>query len=182
MKNRLFRIPLSLLTLLGMTMPALLRADCIPTAPVNYTVPFTLVSLKNFSSGGSQYASYTTGSLTYTTHSIFFSGTTLSGTNAQQLFSDRTFPIDCGPLFCSQQPFNLNAADKLGVSISDGALLIFPVKPASISVTFTLESWGNGQETFTGTCDATSGELVMTSSQNMYLMTFGTPQPPVIIK
>ena len=174
------RTLLSLFTLFGVTVSTVF-GDCIPTAPVGYTVPFSMVSLKNFSSGGSQYASYTTGSLTYTSHSLFFVGTTLSSTGNQQLFSDRTFPIDCGGLFCLNQPFNLNAADQLGVSISDGSLLVFPIRPASIEVTFTLESWGNAQSTVTGTCDATSGELSMTSSSNMYLMTFGTPQPPVII-
>jgi hypothetical protein len=173
---------LSLFTLFGVAMPSLLGAECIPTAPVGYTVPFSMVTLKNFSSGGSQYASYTTGRLNYTSHSYFFAGTTLSSTGNQQLFSDRTFPIDCGTFFCSQQPFNLNNADQLGVSISDGSVLTFPVKPASISVTFTLESWGNGKISSTATCDATSGELYITSPTTMYVMTFGTPEPPVIIK
>ncbi|MGI8992582.1 MAG: hypothetical protein ACR2I2_23745 [Bryobacteraceae bacterium] len=91
MKNTLVRITLSLFTLFGLSGPGLLRADCVPTAPVGYTVPFSMVTLKNFSSGGSQYASYTTGSLTYTSHSRFFVGTTLSSTGSQQLFSDRTF-------------------------------------------------------------------------------------------
>lgn len=115
----------------------------MPTAPAGYTVPYSMVSLKNFSSGGSQYAAYTTSRLTYTSLSTFFSGTTLSGSGGRQLFSDRTFSIDCGPLFCSQQPFNLNAADQLGVAISDGALLAIPYHPPSINVTFTLQSWGN---------------------------------------
>ena len=141
-----------------------------------------MVSLKTFSSGGSQYASYTTGSLTYTAHSFFFSGITLSSTGNQQLFSDRTFKIDCGPLFCSNQPFSINNADQLGVAISDGSVLTFPIQPASISVTFTLESWGNAQSTSTATCDATSGELYITTPSNMYLITLGTPQPPVIIQ
>jgi hypothetical protein len=141
-----------------------------------------MVSLKTFSSGGSQYASYTTGTLAYTAHSFFFTGTTLSSTGNQQLFSDRTFKIDCGPLFCSNQPFNLNAADKLGVAISDGSFLSFPIQPASISVTFTLESWGNAQSTAVATCDATSGELHISTPTNAYLITFGTPQPPVIIQ
>jgi hypothetical protein len=171
----------SLFTLVAFTVPTLLRADCVPTAPVGYTVPFSMVSLKNFSSGGSQYASYSTGNLTYTAHSRFFLGTTLSSTSNQQLFSDRTFQINCSP-FCENQPFNINNADQLGVSISDGGFLTFPAKPASISVTFTLQSWGNSQYTYTGSCDATSGELFLTSPQNMYLITFGTPVPPVIIQ
>jgi hypothetical protein len=173
---------LSLFTLLGLVLPSFVHAACVPTAPVGYTVPFKMVTMKNFSSGGSTYASYTTGSLTYTAHSFIFSGTTLSGTNAQQLFSDRTFNIDCGPLFCSQQPFNLNNADKLGVAISDGSLLTFPVKPATISITFTLESWGNGQSTASATCDATSGELYITTSTGMSVLTLGTPVPPIIIQ
>jgi hypothetical protein len=172
----------SLFTLFAVALPGLMQADCVPSAAAGYTVPISMVSLKNFSSGGSQYASYTTGRLTYTSHSYFFSGTTLSSTGNQQLFSDRTFPIDCGPLFCSNQPFNLNNADQLGISISDGTFLTFPIKPASISVTFTLESWGNAQSTSTATCDATSGELYITSSTGMYLVTFGTPEPPVVLK
>jgi hypothetical protein len=181
MKKTLVRIPLSLLTLLGLITPGLLSAACIPSAPVGYTVPFTMVTLKNFSSGGSEYVSYTTGRLTYTSHNYFFSGITLASTGNQQLFSDRTFQIHCSP-FCENQPFNINNADLLGVSISDGSILTFPVKPATISVTFTLQSWGNGQGTATATCDATSGELYITSSAQMDLMTFGTPEPPVIIK
>jgi hypothetical protein len=172
---------ISLFTLFGAVVPASWGATCIPPAPVGYTLPFSMVSLKTFASGGSQYASYTTGSLTYTAHNFFFVGTTLSSTNNQQLFSDRTFKIDCGPLFCSNQPFNLNAADKLGVAISDGSILTFPIQPASISVTFTLESWGNAQSTATASCDATSGELYITTPTNMFLITFGTPAPPVII-
>lgn len=173
---------ISLATILGVALPGLVNANCVPSAPVGYTVPFSLVSLKTFASGGSQYASYTSGRLAYTAHSSFFLGATLSSTNNQQLFSDRTFNVDCGPLFCGQQPFNVNNADRLGVAISDGEFLIFPTKPATISVTFTLESWGNSQATYTGTCDATSGELFITSAQDAYLMTFGTPQPPVIIQ
>jgi len=173
---------ISLVTLFGMAAPTIWGATCIPAAPVNYTVPFSMVSLKTFSSGGSQYAGYTTGSLTYTTHSSFFLGTTLSSTGNRQLFSDRTFDITCASLFCTIQPFNVNNADQLGVAISDGSALTFPIKPASISVTFTLESWGNSQSTNTATCDATSGELYITTPSNMYLITFGTPQPPVILK
>jgi hypothetical protein len=180
MKKTLIRIPLSLFTLFGLTVPGLLRADCVPTAPVGYTVPFSMVSLKNFSSGGSQYASYTTGALTYTAHSVFFLGTTLSSSGNQQLFSDRTLLLNCSP-FCQNQPFSIDNADLLGVAISDGSFLSFPVRPASISVTFTLQSWGNGTETFTAACDATSGELSITSGSGMYLMTFGTPQRPIII-
>lgn len=181
MKNTIIRIPLTLLTLFSFSATGLLRADCVPTAPVGYTVPFSMVTLKNFSSGGSQYASYTTGSLTYTAHNFFFAGTTLSSSNNQTLFSDRTFKIDCGGLFCSNQPFNLDAADKLGIAISDGSLLTFPVKPASINVTFTLQSWGNGQSTSTATCDAASGELYISTPTQMDIITLGTPQPPVII-
>jgi hypothetical protein len=176
------RMVVSLFALFSVAVPGLFGAECIPTAPVGYTVPFSMVTLKNFSSGGSQYASYTTGHLTYTSHSWLFLGTTLSSTGNQQLFSDRTFKIDCGPLFCSNQPFNINNADQLGVAISDGSFLTFPVKPASISVTFTLESWGNTQSTSTATCDATSGELYITSPSNGYLITLGTPEPPVIIR
>ena len=181
MKKTLVRIPLSLLTLFGLVTPSLVHADCVPTAPVGYTVPFSMVSLKNFSSGGSQYASYTTGSLVYTAHSPFFSGTTLSSSGNQSLFSDRTFRIDCGGLFCLNQPFNIQAPDKLGLAISDGTLLTFPVKPASISVTFTLESWGNVRSTSTATCDATSGELYVSTATGMDVITLGTPQPPIII-
>ena len=184
MRTTFVRNPLPLITLFGVTLPALGHADCIPTAPVEpaHSVDFTMVSLSKYRNGSSL-ASYTTGTLDYTSHSFLFRGTTLAGTDARQWFSDRTFEICfdaqgqpelCGPQqFASHQSFNVNAPDNLGISISDGYNI--EIGRPAIDVTFTLESWGNGQIHLTGTCDATSDELYLTSSTGMYLMTFGTP-------
>jgi hypothetical protein len=200
MKNTFVRKPFPLVTLLGLTLPALGDADCIPTAPVSWDVPFEMVSLKSFSSGGNScvktgtlepqwcaWASYASGTLQYTPHSLLFRGTTVATSpnkGIPQLFSNRTFDIHCtsspgGFSTCEQQPFNIDNADQLGISIFDGYDIRFP-RPASIGVTFTLESWGNGQIDLTGTCDPTSGELYLTSNTGMYVMTFGTPYNPVI--
>ncbi len=79
-----------------------------------------------------------------------------------------------------QQPFNIDKADNLGISLSDGEnLLVYPPAGEQISVTFTLESWGNAKETYSGNCNATSGELYLTTSEHMYVITFGTPVAPL---
>lgn len=170
------RTAMSVLMLSTIAVPGLLQADCLPSAPTNYTVPFSLVTLKNFSSGGNQYASWVQSSLTITnTKTLFFSSITLASSGNQQLFSDRT--TNCGEFSC--QPFDINQPDQLGVSISRSYSLNSSTNGV-IYVTLTLQSWGNAKETFTGTCDATSGELYYTSNTGMGVITFGTPQPPQV--
>jgi hypothetical protein len=176
MKNAFVRNPLSAITLAALALPALVQADCIPTAPVGYSVPFRMVSLESFGGGSNPVASYADGGLTYTAHDDFFRGTTLAGTKNQQLFSDRTY---CRGTFleCDEsqyrQPFDVEQAGEISISISDGEnIIVFPAKGEQISVTF------NSKDTYTGTCDSTSGELYLSTSEHMYVITFGTPVAP----
>jgi hypothetical protein len=162
---------------LVMLLPSFLNATCIPSAPAGYTVPFSLVTLKN-----NQHASYASGVLTISdAHNLFESFTTLSATKVPQLFSDRFVPVTCRPgALCGpgDQPFDINQADQLGVTITETSRGI-PVS-TTINVTLTLESWGNGTGTFSGTCDASTGELYGTySDDNFVVITFGTPEAPI---
>ena len=184
MKNALIRKPLALVAAASLALPALGMADCIPSEPaltpgvIGYDLPFQMVSLES-NKAKSPYASYAVGSLDYTAHDIeLFDGKTLSGTGSEQLFSDRTYCRSTGLLDCNPQPFNVDAADKLGIGISDGeTLLIIPPSGEQIIVTFTLESWGDAKQSFTAICDATSGTLRFSSATQSYIMSFGTPVP-----
>lgn len=181
MKNAFLKLPA--LLIFGMTTTGMLNADCLPTAPSGYTVPFSMATQRNFASGD-PYASYTTGSMTISqSNSWFFSSTTYSSTNNPQLFSDRTAAIDCSGFACAQ-PFDINQADQLGVSITRSSSLF--IEPGgnntTITVTLTLQSWGNGTLSFPATCDATSGILYGTLGGNTHLaITLGTPVAPVVV-
>jgi hypothetical protein len=163
-----------------MLLPTFLKADCVPSAPTGYTVPFKLVTMKNFT--GTAYASYTAGSLEISDYSgILDFGTTLSATHLSQLFSGRTAPFCPGNsgICLNEQPFDIYQADQLGVSVNDSNVISSKGVTNSINVTLTLESWGNGTESFTGTCDAKTGELYGTFDDNTFaVMSFGTPEPP----
>jgi hypothetical protein len=180
MKIASFRKPLSAITLAALSLPAFVHADCVPTAPVGYTVPFLLVSLQNFRGNSSPTATYVDGGLSFTAHNDYFRGTTLSSKDNQELYSDRTYCRESssggGIHLCSiYQPFDIDQAGKLSVSISDGenlAVPVFPPRGEQILVTF------NNKEFYTGTCDPTSEELYFSSGETMYVMTFGTPAAP----
>lgn len=153
--------------------PTLLHADCIPSAPTGDTVPFALTTLKN-----SQVASYATGTLAISDTGGGISldrSTTLSATHIPQLFSDRTY-CPGGGLCLIQQPFDISAADQLGVSITETtAFILGKGLTTSISVTLTLESWGNAKISFSGKCNA-AGVLYGTYESNTSaLIAFGTP-------
>jgi len=158
-------------------LPALLRADCIPSAPTGDTVPFTMVTLKN-----NRVASYSTGSLTISDSSSPYSvdrSRTLSATRIPQLFSDRTACVG-GGLCLTKQPFDISQPDQLGVSVIEATTLTLSGLTTSISVTLTLESWGNAKISFTGTCNA-AGELHGAFDSNTSaVFAFGTPvsSPP----
>jgi len=177
MKSTMFRISSSVLALIGMAIPPMLRADCLPSGPNGYIVPFSLVTLKNFNSGG-EFASYSNGTLTISSKSgqYFSEVETLSGADYGQLFSDRYDYEKCEGLSCNEQPFAVDQADRLGVSISRNTVL---GRVGPIEVTFTLESWGNNTESFVGSCDATTGSLTGTLNGNTNVLTsFGTPYNP----
>jgi hypothetical protein len=175
-KNSFVRNPLSVITLVALTLPGLGHADCVPTAPVGYSVPFRMVSLESFSRSSNPPASYSDGELTYMAPSKFLGGTVLTSTNNKQLFSDRTYCrgkfLDCSsPEYI--QPFDIDQAGKLGISVSDGGFIdVFPPRADELVVTF------NGKDSYSGTCDATAGELYVADSDHMYVITFGTPAPP----
>jgi hypothetical protein len=178
MKKSFVRNPLSVMTLAALTLPLLAHADCVPTAPVGYSVPFRMVSLETFKGSTEAPASYSDGELTYAAPSPLFRGTVLGSTKNQQLFSNRTYCrgkfLDCSlPEYI--QPFDIDQAGQIGVSISDGGFIdVFPPRGDEIIVTL-------NKTTYTGTCDATAGELYVADSDHMYLITFGTPTPPVPI-
>ena len=175
----LLGVPILSLTLFSIALPGLLNADCLPSAPTGYTVPFSLVTLKDFSSSGNQYASWVKGSLTITnTNTLFYSGIMLASSGNQQFFSDRTAAV-CAGCF-ERQPFDIHQTDQLGVSIARGYSVLNPANNGVIVLTLTLQSWGNTKETATATCDPTSGELYYTSSSGSGLITLGTPEAPPI--
>jgi len=172
-------------TFLGVTAPGLLSAaECIPSAPNGWMAPFSMVTLKNFATN--QFASYTGGILYGSSSSsgFLFHSETYSSDNNQQLFSDRMAQVDCPPPgqlgFCSNQPFDINKADKLGVSLTKSwSLLIGPGSATSYSGTVTLESWGNGKSTFPLTCDANTGILYGAIGSDTHVaVTIGTPFSP----
>lgn len=163
-------------------LPTFLRADCIPSGTAGDIVPFTLVALKD-----NQVASYATGSLTISESNVPYSvdqSRTLSATHIPQLFSDRTAYYDPGCtgicLGGQYQPFNVFQADQLGVNVTESTTLKLGTGlTTSINVTLTLESWGNGKQSFAGTCAAT-GELYGTFDSNTFeVIAFGTPAPPL---
>ena len=176
MRNSFVRNPLSVFTLAALTLPVLGHADCVPTAPVGYSVPFHMVSLESFRGSSGAPASYSDGQLTYMAPSEFFRGTIVASTNNQQLFSNRTYCrgkfLDCSlPEYI--QPFDIDQPGKIGVSVSDGAFIdVFPPRGDELVVSF------NGKDSYSGTCDSTSGELYVAESDHMYVITFGTPTPP----
>jgi hypothetical protein len=174
------RKPLTALALAALGLPALVQADCVPTAPVGYSVPFRLVSLENLRGNSTLPASYVDGVLGYTAHNEFFRGTTLSSTDNQQLLSNRTYCRQSsggsGIHLCDDyQPFDVDQAGSENVSISDGENLLVPViSGGGDKITVTLN-----KGSYTATCDATSEELYFSTSDGMYVIAFGTPQAPL---
>lgn len=131
--------------------------------------------------------SYATGALGYVAgHHVgpFFMPerlTTSTASGLEYLFSDRHSdlqePAGSGP-FAHSNPFSVDRADKLGLSLSAGFLGGGPP-----SAKFTLLSWGNG--TFTvaladgpGVLTGAGAGVGAGSPQAFYVISFGTPVPP----
>ena len=106
--------------------------------------------------------------------------TTSTGSPLEYLFSDRFSdlqePAGSGP-FAHSNPFSVDRADKLGLSITGGFL------GGSHSAKFTLVSWGNG----TFVVPLADGPGVLTGAgagvgagapQAFYVISFGTPVAP----
>jgi len=141
-------------------------ATCVPN-PTSYglsQVPFTFTTIHQ-PGQTVRYTSYTTGYLN--NHSPTNELETIpqwTGTNAQ-LYSDRKYP--CTSKSCNAaalQPFDMNSADSLGVSVKDDD-----------NVVLTLYSWGSGTQTFKGICDTTTNVLYGFGDDLMFAITFGTP-------
>jgi hypothetical protein len=166
---------LSLLTLISFAAPGLVRADCVPSVPAGTIIPFSVVTLRNYSSGGNEYAGYATGSLTPT---ATFLGPELSNVGSpEMLFSDRTFSLPCsgpGVCFAPQQPFSINSPDPMQLTITDNHAVAgrFPI------FTVTVYSPSLGYLSGRGTCDAASGEVYFPTSAGMNVISLGTPIPP----
>jgi len=142
-----------------------IKADCLPSAPNGWMIPFTMSTHQT-----NGVVSYTTGTL----YSNFYFGIySLSGDNFAQLFSDRFVP--CGQYCFPTQPFNENAADRVGVQISEN----FFIQPVTPNVTLTLDTWGHAKLSFQGHCDSSTNLLYGSVSNNtMVVISFGTPQAP----
>jgi hypothetical protein len=142
-----------------------MHADCLPSVPAGSQVPFSL-SVHNSATRAVGYAS---GSLIGNSNNVFF----VSGDNFSQLFSDRFAP--CVPAGClSNQPFDVNQADLIGLTIKR----TIPTKghQSNISVALTLDSWGHANITFVGVCDPSTNLLYGSFNGNgMAVISFGTP-------
>jgi hypothetical protein len=179
MKYTLVRISLSAMTLLAA--PGLLATDCFPAANNGYLVPFSMVTLKNFS-WGSQYASYVKGNMAISvTNTLSEKGITLSSSQETQLFSDRIFAVPTWNGFVNQ-PFSVNYPDTVAVSVSNVTNTYSrPINPDPSAIAggaVTLLSYGR-TTIFGVSCNATTGELYgAASSDTFVVITFGTPQAP----
>jgi hypothetical protein len=140
-------------------MPAL--AACAPSAP-SAQYWYVPVSLSTTNTAG--VVSYASGMLNAS------SGAWSGGTT--QVFSDRNNGCPSGQL-CTPRPFG-GSEDNLGVKVKGTA-------SGAITVTMTLESWGNGQFSFTGYCDKTTNLLYGSASwspnvnSTMVVIQFGAP-------
>jgi hypothetical protein len=143
--------------------------DCLPSVPTGWQVPVYMSA----HDVANHVVNYTTGNLVNTSATVPF----LSGNRLPQLFSDRDVPCTSQPCSFIPQPFSASNPDNLGISITRA------VTPGTlnttISVTLTLESWGNAKYTFPAACDATTGLLYGSFSNNtMAVISFGTPTAP----
>jgi hypothetical protein len=144
-------------------------ANCVPSVPTGWIVPFSISTMNK----ANAVATYTSGELFSS-----INGTTaiLSNEDNNQLFSDRIGSCSNGDNLC-EQPFDVNEADRLGVQITS--------KGSAVTVTLTLESWGNGTISFAGHCDTLTNLLYGSatwppnSKNAMFLINFGTPEDDI---
>jgi hypothetical protein len=171
---------LSLVTVLGMGAQGLLNAaDCLPSAPNGWLAFFTMTTLKNYASGN-PYASYVAG-IFYTSNSPGFLGgsETFASSGSTQLFSDRQANEGCVGLLCTLQPFDINQANSLGVSVTKSWTIVINGGGNGVSYSGTLTGSIYGKTTFPLTCDATTGILHGNiDSQTHVAITTGPPQSP----
>ncbi len=140
------------------TLAGNVKADCVPTAPGGYHVPFTMSAHRN-----DGLVSYTTGDLS---PSASWFGLQLSGDGAA-LFSDRTYLTGTG-WYARPAPFNPAETD--GIQLSIVKTLISPIV---IRVTLTDGSW---KGSFVAQCDSATNLLYGSLDNNtMVAISFGAP-------
>ncbi len=172
MRNSLVRISVSAITLFGLAASGLPAATCFPSGADQSLVPFSMVTLKNFS-WGSQYASFVKGTMTLfnsKANGLYSSGVTLNSGPAQQLFSDRAFSLGYG----LDQPFGIIYPDTIYLTASNvksNYIRSIYDDPAGGSVTV-------GSTIIGLSCNAATGELYgAVGTDTFVVITFGSPQP-----
>jgi hypothetical protein len=154
--------------LMSALLAAPIYADCLPSVPDGWHVPYYM-STHNVITNA---VGYSTGSLVNSSATVPF----ISGDDFPQLFSDRVTTCSPEPSFLCSQPFNAYAADHVGVTITRPA--VRGTLNTTISVTLTLDTWGNTKYTFPAVCDATTGLLYGSLNNNtMAVFSFGAPEP-----
>lgn len=169
---------LALAIVFGMGGHALLKADCLTSISTGSLANFTMVTVKNYASGTPD-ATYTTGTFGISNGGsyIYGSSETAASSGNTQLFSDRTDPVGCPYLVCPYQPFDINQPSTLGVSVTKTLPGIFGGQATTYSGRFTGSVYGN--ESFTLTCDATTGILSGNVDSHTHVaITIGTPYGP----
>jgi hypothetical protein len=97
--------------------------------------------------------------------------------DVKQLFSDRRYTgydvNGCRNLTSIVlQPFPVTHSDRLGIEIMPN-----PFDSATVTVTMTLRSWGNGRETFTGQCRDNMIFGFVDSSQTIFTLSLFNSNP-----
>ena len=170
---------LSLAIVLGMGAQGLLNAaDCLPSASSGEQAFFTMVTLKNYASGN-PYASYVAGLFDISSSSSVFGGAeTFSSSGSTELFSNRQANEGCHGLICAWQPFDINQANSVGVSVTKNWSIF--INGGAVSYSGTLTGSVYGSKTFPLTCDATTGILYGNIDSHTHVAV--TTNAPFVIK
>jgi hypothetical protein len=138
-----------------------INADCLPSVPGGWEVPYTMTVHSNRGLVG-----YTKGTLST---SYSWGTRSFQGYNAPQLFSDRFVPPPPGSF--GSQPFDVNQADHNDLRISESIL----IGPPAINIVLTIHPW-NATYTFQGSCDASTNLLYGNVNHDTFVVvSFGTP-------
>jgi hypothetical protein len=162
----------SILSVVGMGTQGLLNAaDCLPSTPDGWRVPFTMMTLSNYATN--PYASYVNDSFSASRHdSLMYHSETFASQSSQRLLSNQCETWD--RTVCVQ-PFYINRSDYVTVSVTKNwSALINPIP--TYSATLTLGAVGAAKITFPLTCDATTGILYGSTGGDTHVaITTGTP-------
>lgn len=149
-------------------LPAIARADCVPTVPKGYLVEFVMSAHSD-----TNIVSYTRGFLSPSESSGFT--TQLSGAGTA-LYSDRRYPQYELDYPGGWPPFDFRQPDKITLSISS-SISRTTFSPA-IGVTITNNTWGGLKNYFSGQCDATTNLLYGSTGNALVVISFGLPYNP----